>query len=380
MIAPTVRSRSARRALPSAAGAVLLLATGCAGPVAPLEIGMNTRAVNLLLGERLTVVTQGPPPVVPVGVAPPLPPSSPGDLSVLPPPPPQPPLELPPILPPDIPPGPCPAAAPDAALLNLATRTITLPPAPAKYTYRTTGGVFAAKPDPSNTKFPLAFNVATLPQTTTREVTNVEREVGTKSYLYDVVTTMDVMTGTGKKTQKKSTATYRIVPEWTPASPPQQIDDNDGLLGARSKPGLYLMRVDSPSGTFVVPEPGLKLVELPIQLNASFQTAGTDGSTTMSYTSTVNRDQPKVDACGELIDAFQIDLKGTISQPSRQTDGVIIGNFTASYAIAPQFGGLIVQEATDVTSDANGVPLAKRTLNATINRVPEKPKAPGDGG
>jgi len=378
MIAPTVRSRRARRTLPAAAGAVLLLATGCAGPVAPLEIGMNTRAVNLLLGERVTVVTQGPPPVVPVGVAPP-PLSSPGDFSVVPPPPPQPPLELPPILPPDIPPGPCPEAAPDAALLNLATRTITLPPAPAKYQYRTTGGVFAAKPDPSNTKFPLAFNVATLPQTTTREVTDVESEpLG--SYVYDVVTTMNVMTATGKKTQKKSTATYRIVPEWTPAEPPPQATLPNDPTGARIKPGLYLTQVDSPSGTFAVPEPGLKLVDLPIQLNASFQTAGTDGSTTMSYTSTVNRDQPKVDACGELIDAFQIDLKGTISQPSRQTDGVIIGNFTASYAIAPQFGGLIVQETTDVTSDANGVPLAKRTLNATINRIPEKPKAPGDGG
>lgn len=392
MITSTPYVRTARRVRPAAAGAaLLLLVTGCSAPVAPLEIGMNTRAVNLLLGERVTVVTQGPPPSVPVELPPP------ASAPELPPPPPPPSVELPPIDPmPDIEPPPeeCPDAPPDAPYLNTATRTIELPPAPGKYEFSTQGGVFAFKPDPSQLPgSPLGVNVGVIPPTTTREVTNVDRE-GTGSYVFDVVTRMDVTDAKGKKSTKQSTAKFRIVPEWYPAKPPADPNSAGGTVeggtgqdvpgdptGAGIKPGFYLRNVDSGSDdSRKLPEPGLKLVDLPIQVGQSFHTAGTDGVTTMEYTSTVNRDRPRVDACGDLIDAFQIDLEGTISQKSQQSDEMVIGNFTASYAIAPQFGGLIVQEATEVTSDANGLPVAKRTLNATINSVPKKPKAPGGGG
>lgn len=137
------------------------------------------------------------------------------------------------------------------------------------------------------------------------------------------------------------------------------------------------MRVDSGSSDDVtLPDPGLKLVDLPVQVGASFHIARTDGVTTMEYTSTVNRDRPRIDACGQLIDAFQIDLEGTISRQSAQTNEVAIGDVTASCAIAPQFGGLVVEEATKASSNANGVHLAQRTLNATISSIPRKSKSP----
>lgn len=363
--------------------ACLLLATGCSGPVAPLEVGMNTRSVNLLLGERVTVVTtQGPPPAVPVAL-----PSDTGPLPLVPPPPPPPDPDLQPRQ--DDDPGPCPDASPTASYLNTATRTIDAPPAEATYGYRSRGVVTAGD------------EKIKLPAKMTRKVSDV-RWAEDRSWLYDVITTVGDVT---------SRATYRIALDPSalenilsglpglpvPVSPELLIllvesatgvdvpVDGAGDLSAIEdllpSPGVYLVRTDTPAKltpTLSLPVdfeyPGLKLTSLPMQPGQSFHTAGTDGATTMSYTSTVSQDRPRVDACGDLIDAYQIDLEGTVSQPSETTGQPVSGDFTAAYAIAPQFGGLIVEETTRVVSD-----VASKKWHAVINRIPKDPALPPSG-
>jgi len=76
----------------------------------------------------------------------------------------------------------------------------------------------------------------------------------------------------------------------------------------------------------------------------------------------------RVDACGEWVDAWDIEvLDGRILGPRQQL------SFTGSYAIATQYGALVVGDEIEIsgTEDLQTVHSRKR---ARINRVPAEPR------
>lgn len=324
--------------------AVLLLAA-CAGPQAPLEVGMNARSVDLLLGARADLVTRGP-------VFPPIATTVPG------------------LFGPRIPgtfaspkPQPCPAAAPNAPYLVQAPPKIGLPPSAATYRYRTEGEVRNGN------------DATKLPAVTTRTIKKPLKEE-TGSFTYDVVT---------KVGADETTTSFRIVPEWFPAQPPTgTIESGKGVVegntgqevpeehpeGSRVQPGLYLTRIGSDDSAVTLDDPGLKVVDFPITAGATFRSAATDGVTTLNYTSTVPTDRPRIDACGTLIDVLRVDLTGQIARRT-ETGEVVTALFSSSYGIATQYGGVIVWERAEVASG----PVSRR-IEATITSVPAAAKEP----
>jgi hypothetical protein len=346
---------SLKRARRHAAVAVLLLAaSACRGPEAALNVGMNAKPVDLLLGQRIRVVTGGVAPPVSTSFAPT------GYLDGA-----AAPAKDVPVHVPSRTSGtsPCPSAPVDAAILTPKTPAPPGPPSAATYTYRVKGSIRVGGAERA------------LPGELTRDVVNIRSEPPA-AFAFD---TFDTMGG------QTSATTYRVVPGWYPVQPPtsngdiaksaaetqtgQQIPNSP--TASRAEPGLYILRFAAGDAGFRVSDPGIKLVDFPVELGATFTSAATDGVTTMNYTSTVNPVPTRVNACGILLDVYQVDLAGHISK-STSEDGYVDAPFTASYGIAPQFGGLVVWEKIQITSAD-----VSRTMEATINQEPARP---GPGG
>lgn len=345
-------SRMSRRRLVLAVAAAVS-ATACSGPDAPLNVGMNTRPVELLLGQRIKVVTEG--------IAPPMSPSfaptgyldEPGGTGTAP--------EL--LRRPKTVPGPgtpvaCRTAPPDAGILTLATPSPPGPPSPATYTYRVKGAVT------------VAGHTRALPEQFTRDLANVRAEPPA-AHTFDAFDSMG---------SESSVTSYRLVPEWHPvptsttdvaenAAETQTGQEVPGApAGSRVQPGLYITRLAASDTGFRAADPGIKLVEFPVVPRATFTTAASDGVTTMTYTSTVNPVPARVDACGVLLDVHQVDLTGEISR-STENEGYVRARFAASYGVATQYGGLVAWEKVEISSEE-----VSRTLEATINQEPARPQ------
>lgn len=396
----------------AAAVCLLVVASACTGPDALLAVGMNDRTVDIVLGERARVVTEVVPPSLPVQVD--LPPSSPvpppQPFQPAPPPPPPPPPAPGPHtfeLPPCTPPAEVVVAEEDSAL-----GPPKAPPAEATYEYFTTA--FLLFVDPSRAEIPpdpenlpelppdpenispdpgtIPINGSPLPPITTRTVAEVVAEpavAGLEPFTFDVVWDAG---------ERSSTSSYRIVIGDPPVAPPDDGDEEptDGLppegdpLVERVEgvdpgplvPGLYLTQSDRTSmDGFAPPAPGMKLVEFPVEGGATFAATATDGTTTMDYTSTVSFSPVVIDACDTWVEGWPVEIEGTVTSTSIEFLGHQVVHFEAEYVIAPQFGGLILDENILVTNPddgESGVVLPLRASTAKIQSVPQP--AGGDAG
>lgn len=319
---------------PRAVAAVLLVAAACGGPTVPLEVGGKEIPVDIVLG------AQGSPPPPPPALAP-----NPGFPGFI-----QPPI-------PRIEPGPqptpaplgaCPAANPLDPAVLVARKQAPLPPVPATYSYRNRG-TFQVGDGPE-----VAY-----PRTMTRAVGGV-RAIEGDNYEFDVTTDLASV---------RTTTRYRSL--------------NSGLTPDR---GLYIVQVttERASGTesftpdtpillmpFVTPEYGTNVEdEIDRYRGEQYRSSGTDPltQTTMVLEAAI-RGKERVNACGRWVDAFDIEVtRGTIVGPTKQID------FTGRYAIATQYGGLVVRDDIRITGTEGPEAVVSR-LRSTINRLPVPPDA-----
>jgi hypothetical protein len=303
-----------------AAIAVALAQSACAGPQRPFELGLKEVPSDLLLGAQtkpaLALPTQLPPMVFTVT-----------DL-VTPPPPFE---DLPPPIPePPPPPSPCPEADPLAAVRKPAELEILKPPAPATYTYRTSGVYFANGRD------------GTLPPTATHVIGNVNI-IGPGEFTFTVAVTQEPRT---------TTTTYHVVPRTSAAIPP----------------GLYISKVDGSGLTPFQPKPELLLLPFPALKGTTFTAAGSDGLTTLSYSGVVEETE-RIDACGEPVDGIRVTLTDGKATSAR-SDGTNSSaeTFEAAYVIATQYGGLSIR---DFLNGAGAGGLGGRELHGVISQVPK---------
>ncbi|MCA1711932.1 MAG: hypothetical protein LC789_10015, partial [Actinobacteria bacterium] len=112
----------------------------------------------------------------------------------------------------------------------------------------------------------------------------------------------------------------------------------------------------------------MKLLEFPAFETTTYTVASTDPltATTMSYTATIGKEL-RINACGEPVFGIAVHL----------TDGRIDGpltnvEFTATYVIATQYGGVFVRDAF-VLAGREGVDTVSRDNLAVINEVPVAP-------
>lgn len=229
----------------------------------------------------------------------------------------------------------CPAADPLAAPAAVADNRSTTPPVAATYTFRNDGTFDVSGPNARKGVFP---------SSSTRSVRNVRTVAN--GFTYEVAAELAGTT---------TTTRYQVIP----------TSDVPG------EAGLYIaaVRTEAPGATtssFSPPLP-LKLLEFPAIPGISYTSAGTDPATatSMSFTATIGN-KVRVDACGTPLDAIKVDLtSGRVDGPGTNVE------FTATYAIATQFGGLSVQDTINVTG-REGLDTVSRKNTAITNETPRR--------
>jgi hypothetical protein len=323
---PSPRIRRTRRpfgpAVPILLAAAVLLLGACGGPERPFELGLKEVPSDLLLGRQTQPTTplpaQLPPAMFLVG-----------DLAgLLPPaarPAPPPPLPEPPP-----PPAPCPESDPLAAAKVETTVDIAAPPVPSTYTFRTSGTLL----DPLGPR--------PLPATATREV-------GAAQYVAPAEFVFPVTVDQGGR---RTTTTYHVVPRTSLVVPP----------------GLYISGVDSGEAVPFQPKPELLLLPFPALPGTTFNTAGSDGATTVQYDGRVEETE-RINACGVPVDGIRVALTNGRATSGRVEEGSRLAEvFNATYTIATQYGGISIRDY--FKGEMPGAGLAARELFATINSEP----------
>jgi hypothetical protein len=235
------------------------------------------------------------------------------------------------------PPPACPAADPLAVPRDVAGTQVSAPPEQGVYTYRQGGTVLVGN------------NGGFLPASSDHRVANVQS-------LLEGVFRFDVAIS---EFGAETTTTYQV----------DQRGADDGVFIAGIRTG------DSSGVDQYRPTTPVKILPLPPVVGRTFSSAGTDplNRTTIVINGRVIG-KTRVDACGDPLDAWLVEIGNNPStgQPSR-----IIGPnrnivITGTLAIAPQFGGLIVEEKLKEEGSDSGQPvLIDRT--ATINSTSPRP-------
>lgn len=316
----------------------VLVASACSGPREPLSVGVREVPNNIVLADAPESEPAGMAPIppapvkVPIVTAAPIP--APPRFAPEPSPPPAPPVEQ------------CPRANPLDVPAEGVTDGFATPPVEESFRFRNDGEFTVSGPN---------ANEGTFTEPTARVIQAVELQ-DDGDFTYDVGASLG---GT------VTTSSYLV-------RHTERLDDGLGIgdqAGLDEQRGLYLTAVNSrlPDDRVVTFQPAdpLRLLRFPVFVGDTFDVAGADPftATSMSYTVTVT-DRVRVDACGELIDAWRVSLtNGRVDGPNTNVE------FVATYDIATQYGGLIVRD-TVVTSGREGLDTIVRTNTATISSVP----------
>jgi len=324
--------------------AAALVLAGC-GPISPVDTDVKQAGANVFYGVPTPSPLPSLPPIIhflnPVQSFPVL-------------------VEQPPVAPPvvlTIPtptPNPCPPLSPQSYPATEATATAPRPPAPGTYPFRHSG-TLTTNPGTAIQK------VTQLPESGTRQVTNVSAVGTAQDFSFDVVDTYN-----GGVT----TTTYHVYPQGATGALP---------AGNGVAPGVYITGVKSGDMSFNPLSPGVEIFPFPAAPAATWQSAGTDpltGTTEVvgptasnpQATATIT-DHVRVSACGTPIDAWEATMQGEDEHAQGGPNGKV--DFTLTIDMATQDGGLIVGDylVRNYTDQNTGVRTAY-AVGATIDVLP----------
>jgi hypothetical protein len=312
----------------------MLLTAACGGPERPVSIGFKEVPSDVVLGAQSSPTPSAT--AAPGGAAVPVVPPPPAVVAL-----PPPTFEAGPGAPPPVTPPSattCATADPLQAPAREAPPAVSAPPATASYLFTNVGSYEVSGADARKGRFPT---------TSLRTVGNVTRS-SQSNFSFEVSDLLGDVT---------TTTTYDVV--------------GNSLLPAGLSPGLYLRQVKSVRGasssTFA-PSPELALAAFPLVRGATITSSGVDpqSATSMQFTATVTG-KARVDACGTTLDSWVIDLSdGKVLSPSQNLD------FTATYDVGTQYGGLILRDRTVFTGTDSGSGVS-RNNTATITTTPKVP-------
>lgn len=330
--------------------AALVLA-GC-GPVAPIDTDVKQAGANVFYGVPTPSPLPSLPPIVhylnPVQVFPT-------------------PVEQPPVAPVQfVPPpaSPCPALSPLSYPAQEATPAPLHPPAPGTYPFRHTA-TLTTNPGTASEK------VAQLPESGTRQVTNVSAVGSAGDFGFDVVDTYNGFI---------TTTSYHVYPQGVTGTLPS----TNGVA-----PGVYITAVAtrnpgdaSQDMSFNPLAPGVEIFPLPAAPAATWESAGTDpltGTTEVVGPTATNpqgtgtiSDHVRVDACGAPIDAWEATMQGEEEYAHGGPSSTV--DFTLTVDMATQYGNLIVADnlVESYTDQKTGMPTTY-AVGATIDVLPAAP-------
>lgn len=249
----------------------------------------------------------------------------------------------------------CPTAPPDAVPALEADASATVPPVAGRMAWHEKG-TYQLGGGPA-----LPFS----PQLT-HTVTNVTAaDPTTGTYSFDVVDSAGGLDGL-----QTVTYSYQVIP------PPQGTTDIQGESTSQAS-GLYLTGVDVQQSPLPQPRvarftPPVQLLQFPATGLPSWSTGGHDSESqdTITLNAVVNG-HVSVDACGALIDAWEVHATGSLVGPNQNL------SLDLTYDVATQFGGMIVGERTSITGTevvGGGGPMedVSSSVVAAISAVPPR--------
>jgi hypothetical protein len=207
-----------------------------------------------------------------------------------------------------------------------------------------------------------------LPASGTRDIANVSPLQSDGSYSYDVVETYNKL---------KTTTTFHVLPNASgsavlPGAPPASQANNAGIYIHQ----IQTTRLDGQGGTDnFAPTPEVLMMQFPADNNVTFQGSGTDGANTTAMTVDSGTDQKRVrvDACGTVLDSWQVEVVGRILNARGGPNSV--RNFDITFDAATQYGGFNVSEhVVENYQDPDGTP-ETLAVTDTINVSPLGPQA-----
>ena len=304
------------------AGLLLLVLslTACAGPKAPLQVGVRELPSDVVLGDR----SQHPAEPVSVPVPPVALPLVPAQVpAVAFGPAYEPPAGAPQPPPPAAPPTPsCSIGGPEPAKGFPVADTVKRPAGVARYAFDTQGSYEVSGANAAKGAFPSVMvrsvrDVVQLPGAQARYRFTVDGELGR------------LLTST----------TYTLVPESASTTP----------LDA---PGMYITKVVSRNVDGTTQEftparaPGMLLLPFPATAGTTFRQSDADPNTgtVLSYTATIGEAQ-KMTVCGQTVGLIPVHLDGTTGGELSPDGG---GGFLIDYAISPEYGGISLHDVVSV--------------------------------
>lgn len=317
--------------------AVAIAGSACSGPKERVEVGIKEFPTDVILGAQgvteAPVLTQQATPSAPLLVI--RPPASPRRSAG-------------PAQSAAAPTGPCPSAHPFDAPKREAPNRASVAPAAASYLFRNSGTSGAGVLQPQSTR-------------TIKDVVGGGIDFKIEESLAGVNTT----------------TTYHVTPS---SDIPEQA-------------GLFIAGIQKSPNDIFTPRPMIKIFEFPAMGNEFWQSSGADPTTgvSMSLQGRIGIETPdgpdagpepdiitraRVDACGQVIDAWLVEIGGPSSVAAPDPAGAtIIGpgkdlRLKAIYAIATQFGAFSVYDKYQLTGTEN-FQTVKLINEATISELPK---------
>lgn len=335
---------------------------GCSGPKVPLEIGMNEAAVDIIYGDhnRPPDVPQPRPPGALASTAP-------GFIGA--------PESIAPSTPATERPGSnavrtsttvvvkCADPPGQGAVTDPAPSAVTRPPAAGSYGFRRQGQIKTADND------------AALDKATARELSSeVARAVGNVTtepsagdrlaFRFDVVETASGI----------RTTTSFLVDSGRADTP-----GSGGLFITRiltERPDLPAAPPNGPGVESFNPQPPIRIMDLPAATTQNqssggllprSQSVGTDPLTGASMTIVYGTEfRRPVNACGTVVDAWQVRI---YPESSYSRQGVRSYSIAGTFKMAPQLGGLVVEDSFTLRGTDVGGKAFEQKSSATINSV-----------
>ena len=359
------RDRATRRRSTATLGILLaaVALTGC-GPSASREALVAQVATDIEYGGKKTEAPAPAPvaEIVPVGNA--LAPGLPPFIQALPR---QKPLPLPPLAPPVVA---CPSAGPLDSPELAATTDIAGLPAEASYQYRVTG-------TETTTDGLGKATSSEFPAETTRTVKNAQTQAVVTKPLTDP---LSEPAGT--------VYTFDLVDEGESGTTTTSFEVSTSPANEVPAGRLAITRVvhegEDETATFT-PSPPVTVMPLPAAAGATWNSVSSDPAATGGPQQwvvegligdvddegqyVVGSDRARVDACGALIEGWNVNLNIDITAPSVQL------SYQANYVIATQYGGLPVQDHVVKTGNSGGTTI-ESSSTASISTVPQPAVVP----
>jgi hypothetical protein len=264
--------------------------------------------------------------------------------------------------------GGCPGASPFAVAKYSATSLISKPPLPGKYVFRNVGTYTATGATPLSLPYPT---------TATERVKDIKKGKNGE-FSFEIVNHLGAIVAT-------TGYAYR---------PPSTL--TEGLTSTSPLAGLFITKVLQKNGKTVIDnfKPlglGLQLLAVPAAPSTTFLATAVDPTSGATMIANVTEGQPvEVNACGKLVAAYPVKVDGDIQVgetvlgthvslplPGPKLPGAIneelgdktLTTFTATYDIAPQYGGIPVMSKVSETGLEAGSGVNSK-MTSTINSLP----------